>query len=104
MFDFERANANAKSDLTKAQAKSGEPIGYKACRGHHSPPCTAKCDDSFNSLKARNIELAEMLASMQDMNKELLARSITITGQEAHFRNCSLDNLASEECTIVGTK
>jgi hypothetical protein len=101
-FDFERANANTKSDLTKAQAKSGEPIGCRTCRGHHSPPCTAKRDDSFNSLKARNIELAEMVASMQDANEELLTRSVTIAGQEARFGNRSLDNRASEESTIAG--
>jgi hypothetical protein len=100
-FDFERANANAKSDLTKAQAKSSEPIGCKTCGGHNSLPCTAKRDDSFNSLKARNIELAEMVARMQDANEELLTRSITIAGQEARFGNRSLDNRASEE-TIAG--
>jgi hypothetical protein len=101
-FDFERANASAKFDLTKAQTKSSEPVGCKTCRVSHSSPCTAKRDDSFNSLKARNVELAKMLASMQDANEELLARDITIAGQEARFGNRSLDNRASEESTIAG--
>jgi hypothetical protein len=95
-FDFERATANARSDLGKSQAKFGEPHGYKDCHTGHSPKI-AKREESFHSLKARNAELLEMLLHMQGASEELRVRSLTIPGQEARFGNWSLDNHSISE-------
>jgi hypothetical protein len=84
-FDFDRANANAKADL-KAQTKAGERYPCIACRlsNSHTP---AKQDDSFNSLKARNAELLDMLSNVQDASEDFRARSLAIPSQEAQFGN-----------------